>query len=160
MFREFSSGSGAAGCAGWFSASASTPCQPTGMLVLRVLLLLVIAFGPGKLLAQSAPTENSSVQVAQPSVQNSAGATVGSSATPAATASQAATPTSDSAPKVARDGANEPSTSSAQPNGGEVLPPAMATKSKLPAHSDYDEVHVKPMVKSEETAKFNPNSCG
>ena len=35
----------------------------------------------------------------------------------------------------------------------------MATKSKIPAESDYDEVHVKPMVKSEDTAKFDPNSA-
>jgi len=35
----------------------------------------------------------------------------------------------------------------------------MATKSKLPVESDYNEVHVKPMVKSEDTAKFNPISA-
>jgi Ca-activated chloride channel family protein len=39
-----------------------------------------------------------------------------------------------------------------------VLPPAMATKSKLPSQSDYNEVHVEPIVKSDEKAKFNPNS--
>jgi Ca-activated chloride channel family protein len=40
-----------------------------------------------------------------------------------------------------------------------VLPPAMASKSKIPTESTYDEVHVKPMVKSEDTAKFDPNSA-
>jgi Ca-activated chloride channel family protein len=34
----------------------------------------------------------------------------------------------------------------------------MATKSKLPAEADYNEVHVQPMVKSEDKSKFNPNS--
>lgn len=40
-----------------------------------------------------------------------------------------------------------------------VLPPAMATKDKLPPESDYDEVHVKPLVKSEDEKKFDPNSA-
>jgi Ca-activated chloride channel family protein len=34
----------------------------------------------------------------------------------------------------------------------------MATKSKVPAESSYDEVHVNPVVKSEDKAKFDPNS--
>lgn len=34
----------------------------------------------------------------------------------------------------------------------------MATNSKIPSESDYDEVHVKPIVRSADTAKFNPNS--
>jgi Ca-activated chloride channel homolog len=34
----------------------------------------------------------------------------------------------------------------------------MATKSKLPSISDYDDVHLTPMVKSEDKAKFDPNS--
>lgn len=40
------------------------------------------------------------------------------------------------------------------------MPPAMATKSTMPAgsSSNYDEVHVQPMVKSEERARFDPNS--
>ncbi len=50
-------------------------------------------------------------------------------------------------------------TQDAQPAAAGVLPPAMATKSKLPTESDYDEVHVKPLVKSEDAAKFDPNSA-
>lgn len=46
----------------------------------------------------------------------------------------------------------------AAPAGG-VLPPAMGTKSNTPAESDYNEVHVKPLVKSEDAARFNPNSA-
>lgn len=139
MFREFSSGRGAAGCAAWCGANAGIPRQRTGILVLRVLLLLLVACGPGKLFAQSAPTEKSSVQVAQPTGQNSARAAADPSATP--------------------EVANGDSTLTAQPVAGEVVPPAMATKSKLPAQSDSDEVHVKPVVKSEDAAKFNPNSA-
>jgi Ca-activated chloride channel homolog len=39
-----------------------------------------------------------------------------------------------------------------------VVPPAMATRSKMPPESDYDEVHVKPLVRPEDEAKFDPNS--
>jgi Ca-activated chloride channel family protein len=45
------------------------------------------------------------------------------------------------------------------PPAAGVMPPAMATRSKLPSESDYDEVHVKPMVKSDDAAKFDPNSA-
>ena len=38
------------------------------------------------------------------------------------------------------------------------MPPAMATKSKVPASSGYDEVHIQPMVNSTEKAKFDPTS--
>jgi Ca-activated chloride channel family protein len=44
------------------------------------------------------------------------------------------------------------------PEAGAILPPAMATKERLPAAGDYNEVHIKPMVKSADEAKFNPNS--
>jgi len=40
-----------------------------------------------------------------------------------------------------------------------VTPPAMGSKSKLPNETNYDEVHVQPMVKSSDAAKFNPNSA-
>jgi Ca-activated chloride channel family protein len=46
----------------------------------------------------------------------------------------------------------------AVPTGARVMPPAMATKSKLPAEANYDEVHVKPIVKSEQAARLNPLS--
>jgi Ca-activated chloride channel family protein len=35
----------------------------------------------------------------------------------------------------------------------------MASKSKIPSEANYDEVHVKPMVKSDDAAKFDPNSA-
>jgi Ca-activated chloride channel family protein len=35
----------------------------------------------------------------------------------------------------------------------------MASKSKVPAEADYDEVHVKPVVKTGEEKKFDPNSA-
>jgi Ca-activated chloride channel family protein len=34
----------------------------------------------------------------------------------------------------------------------------MASRSKVPAEANYDEVHVQPMVKSEDKARFDPNS--
>jgi len=40
-----------------------------------------------------------------------------------------------------------------------ILPAAMASKSKVPSQSNYDEVHVKPQVKSADEAKFDPNSA-
>jgi Ca-activated chloride channel homolog len=39
-----------------------------------------------------------------------------------------------------------------------VTPPSMSSKGKLPNETNYDEVHVQPMVKSSDAAKFNPNS--
>jgi Ca-activated chloride channel homolog len=53
--------------------------------------------------------------------------------------------------------AGQPGASQSQEQGT-VMPPAMASKSKVPAESNYDEVHVKPIVKSADEAKFNPNS--
>ncbi len=46
----------------------------------------------------------------------------------------------------------------AQPAAPAVLPPAMASKSKLPTESDYEEVHVKPLVKPDDPAKLDPKS--
>jgi len=37
--------------------------------------------------------------------------------------------------------------------------PSMATRSKAQPEANYDEVHIKPMVKSEDEAKFDPNSA-
>ncbi len=93
------------------------------------LLLLAVACGPGNLFAQSATTESSSVEQVV------------------------------STPKFVPEAADGASTQAAQSAATGVVPPAMATTSKFPAQSDYDEVHMKPMVKSEDAAKFNPNSA-
>jgi Ca-activated chloride channel family protein len=137
------------------------------------VLLLAIALPTEKLLGQSAPVENSSSSSTQSGSKDTGGVTAQPSAAPqAADAKQATGPAAAStssgngtapANQDASQG-NSPAAKPAAPAGeasapAVVLPPAMATKSKIPAESDYNEVHVKPMVKSEDTAKFDPNSA-
>lgn len=135
MFREIGSGRGAAGCVVRSRADAGKLCRR--MLGLRLLLLLAVICGTGKLFAQSAPADPSQVSTDR-SEQRSAETSPKPAASPVP------------APVAAAAGA---------PVAGEVLPPAMGTKSKLPVESNYDEVHVQPMVKAEDTAKFDPNSA-
>jgi Ca-activated chloride channel family protein len=69
---------------------------------------------------------------------------------------------------AANTGATQPApTTPAQPAppagsvaaaGNAAQPAAMASKSKLPSEADYNEVHVAPMVKSEDKVKFDPAS--
>jgi Ca-activated chloride channel family protein len=144
------------------------------MLVLRLCLLLVVAWGQGKLLAQSASPEGASGQTIQQSEQNKPGAVAEPGATePGATTNKPADGTpAQAVPPVASpnvEGTTAGTPPATSPNGtsngtvtptaGGAAPLAMAGPTKLPAGSDYDEVHVKPMVKSADTAKFNPNSA-
>jgi Ca-activated chloride channel family protein len=106
---------------------------------------LTLAFASTGLLAQGAPQDSSN---------SSAGPRAASQET------AAAPPVNGSqAPAKANDGKEQaPTLPDAQTVIPPMLPPAMATKSKLPAEADYNEVHVQPMVKSEDKSKFNPNS--
>lgn len=90
-----------------------------------------------------------------------------SSASPSASTSQtstnegSATPPGNGRPVPTQgrdDGKQSPTPTDGQASGSPVLPPAMANKSKVPIQPDYNEVHVQPMVKSEDKVKFNPNS--
>ena len=45
----------------------------------------------------------------------------------------------------------------AQPAAPAVMPPAMASKTKLPTESDYEDVHVTPLVKPENPGKLDAN---
>ena len=67
-------------------------------------------------------------------------------------------PPAQESPTPAPAKSGEQSATPDQPLVPPVLPPAMATKSKLPTEADYNEVHVQPMVKSEDKVKLNPNS--
>jgi Ca-activated chloride channel homolog len=124
----------------------------TGFLALSLMLSLLAACPAGVLWAQNTPPENSSSSSVQ------AQSAPGSVATPAGEPSATPSTTANDGAKQA-GGQPAVTTKDAQASGTSgVLPPAMASKSKLPAESDYNEVHVKPMVKSEDAAKFNPNS--
>ena len=110
---------------------------------LCLALAMTFACMTGLLLTQSTETQNSGTPPAQPSDLPAT--------PPAATTNPPATPapaTQDS----------NPAGKTSEQSGVPIVPPAMATKSKLPTEQNYDEVHVKPMVKSADEAKFNPNS--
>jgi len=171
MLREVSSGYEAA-CRRMRSKADAIRLRQVGIGMVAVLLL-AIALPTEKLLGQSAPVENSSSSSTQSGSKDTGGVTAQPSAAPqAADAKQATGPAAAStssgngtapANQDASQG-NSPAAKPAAPAGeasapAVVLPPAMATKSKIPAESDYNEVHVKPMVKSEDTAKFDPNSA-
>ena len=151
MFREFSSWVGAVGRVALSEIRVSRHWM--GRLGLRFVLLLVIAACSGSLRAQSVSSENSPGQVAPSSGQNNPGSAADPSATRDAPTSAPANGSSaqKSMPKAA-DGTAAQAAQSVAPG---VVAPAMATKS---TQSDYDEVHVKPLVKSEDAAKFDPNS--
>jgi Ca-activated chloride channel family protein len=88
----------------------------------------------------------------------------GASATPSTSGVQEPSPqgtvappaNENPAPATAKSG--EQSSTPDQAGVPPVMPPAMATKSKLPAEADYNEVHVQPRVRSEDKVKLNPNS--
>jgi len=160
-----------------------------GMLTIRLsllLILLAIVCPAGQIFAQSAQND---VQSQGTPAQSSAPAGAGESSVPAVQQSSAAAAQSDANPPntnpaaeksnaaSTNESANQPQTASPASSTGNseqkkqesatgeasapnvVLPPAMASKSKVPSETNYDEVHVKPMVKSSEAAKFNPNSA-
>jgi Ca-activated chloride channel family protein len=130
------------------------------MFVLRLLLLLAIAGSPVSLFAQNVPTKSSSAQPTSASAEGSVASAETSPATsPAASPANQANPPVPSQTAPTAEAPVPVGSPSSEPAVGGVLPPAMATKSKLPVESDYDEVHVAPMVKSEDKAKFNPNSA-
>ena len=160
MFREVSSGYGAVG-KGVPSRAVTGPLRRKGTVALTVLLLLMLAFPAGKLLAQSAPAENPLGSSAE-SPNSAVAAKPAEAANPSAQSTATPAPAENTTPG-AQNRANSPpnQTAPASPASAPavVLPPAMASKTKVPAESTYDEVHVKPMVKSEDTAKFDPNSA-
>jgi Ca-activated chloride channel family protein len=132
-------------------------------------VLLAIALPTEKLLGQSAPNpagasapfQDTGAVTAQPSAAPQAAAS--NAEQTAGAASGGGTPTAEKQGEAAENQGNTPAKPAA-PEGeasapAVVLPPAMASKSKVPAESTYNEVHVKPMVKSEDTAKFDPNSA-
>jgi Ca-activated chloride channel family protein len=118
--------------------------------VLCVVLVLLIACSAVPTFAQGTPPDPASAQSSELPAQAAPSSPPGESEVPA-TAPDVNKPAQDTASK-------EPAASEAQSPVPQVLPPAMATKSKLPVEGDYNEVHVQPMVKSDEKAKFNPNS--
>ena len=167
MFREVSSGYQATD--GRVRSNASSLRQVRiGMLA---MLLLAIALPTEKLLAQSTPDANSSNSSAQSqdtgdgAAQRSATPKAASDANQPAGTDTASTVSGSGTPTAEKQGTESQGNAPAKPAvpAGEasegVLPPAMASKSKIPTESTYDEVHVKPMVKSEDTAKFDPNSA-
>jgi Ca-activated chloride channel family protein len=127
-----------------------------GALAAQLVLLLMMAYPAVKLAAQTNQPEPQPSASAQNSEQKNgeAAAAAAHGEAPAASAESAGTETTSTG--SAAGSAAEPQV--AVPTGSGVLPPAMATKSKLPAEANYDEVHVKPIVKSEQAAKFNPLS--
>lgn len=157
------------------------------ILALRLVVLLIAIAGPaGTLAAQNASPGNAPASSAeQPSQPSASSPEVTGANAPGSAASTATAPAQqpDSAKSTTKpaENAGGSSTSPADTQGapnpaaqstdhagqpgapqsqdqGTVMPPAMATKSKAPAESNYDEVHVKPIVKSADEAKFNPNS--
>jgi Ca-activated chloride channel family protein len=139
------------------------------MLALHFMLLLAIVFPAGTLFAQSASADVKSVEEKSPnsSAQTSEQSSEQRSTEPSVAAPDATAPAKQSTATTTSEvtPANQPvANSTANPAGessvpGGVMPPAMASKSKIPPESNYDEVHVKPMVKSSDEAKFNPNSA-
>ena len=135
MRREFCLGRGSFRGGG----VASSPAM-AGLL----LLLLLLASSPGRLLAQSAAAADAP-NVTKYAAQN-APPDASPNAAPNASAQKSAT--------------ESPSPSQAQTEAAPAvpLPSAMATRSKVPSESDYEEVHIQPAVKSADKAKFDPNS--
>jgi len=142
MYRETISGCEAARC----PVRTMADIRALRLMCSYVLwFFLTLAFAGTGLLAQGAPQDSS----------NSSAGPRAASQEPAA-----APPVNGSqAPAKANDSKEQaPTLPDAQTVIPPMLPPAMATKSKLPAEADYNEVHVQPMVKSEDKSKFNPNS--
>jgi Ca-activated chloride channel family protein len=142
MRRQFCSGSCAASWRVRFRAEANSFRRIT--TAWTWLLLLLLAWSPGQLFAQSAAAGNSANSASQNSSQQGS---------PSQSSSPQSSPSQSSSPQAQ---AANPASAAAPATG--ALPPAMATRSKMPSASDYEEVHVKPMAKSEEPAKFDPNS--
>jgi Ca-activated chloride channel family protein len=126
-------------------------------------MLLAIVGPVGKLFAQStsadSPLSVSAQSVAQSSGQASEQQkTAGATATDPKVGIEADTQ-SNPPGEVPAVTAKQTASGAESATSGGSSPPAMASKSKVPAEADYNEVHVKPVVKSSEEAKFNPNSA-
>lgn len=138
MYRETATGCESAPYPVWSMEDVNTLSLARGG-VLCLVLLVLFACAAVPAFAQSTsptPVPDSSARGSEP---------------PAPAVPSEAHPGENKAPATAPD-------SDAQTTAPQVLPPAMSTKSKLPVEGDYNEVHVQPIVKSEEKAKFNPNS--
>jgi Ca-activated chloride channel family protein len=120
------------------------------------LLCLLIAASAIGVQAQSAPPVAPATQGSELSGQAANGSA--DSTTTSSDTTQAAKPDANQSAQAPAASQTVPQQPLGQEAGGAVLPPAMAGKSKIPSEGDYNEVHVQPMVKSEEKAKFNPNS--
>jgi Ca-activated chloride channel family protein len=122
--------------------------MPIEAFVLRLVLLLAILSPAAKVVAQDSAPNTASESSAENSDQKRTAAPT------AGPTGEVSTSSVEASERVATS-ADSPV---AAPVAGGVLPPAMATKSKIPAEANYDEVHVNPVVKSEAAARFNPNS--
>jgi Ca-activated chloride channel family protein len=122
-------------------------------VVFSLVMVLVLACSTGTLLAQNAALDDSSSQSVQPP-----GPSVQESAAAPATETAASSTSADEGKKQTEDW-TAPKTSETVPETTGVIPPAMASKGKIPAESNYDEVHIKPLVNSATAATFNPNSA-
>jgi Ca-activated chloride channel family protein len=166
MFREYQSGCSAARCPEPSRGRAFNPRQMRiGRLAVLITLVAVLACPAGKLFAQNLPTDGSSNSKQQTDNQEQGAPPAQAKQTQVPqkdTAAQGASSTVQAAPAAGNGqsspAANQSTPATEAPASSGVMPPAMATKSKIQAESNYDEVHVKPMVKSEDEAKFNPNS--
>jgi len=126
-------------------------CLSKVFIVFSLVMILLWTCSAEILLAQSSAPGGTSTQSAQP----------GGSTVQESTATPATEPTAASTLPEAGKGQPEqsaPKTGEAAPDSPGVIPPAMASKSKIPTESNYDEVHIKPMVNSATEATFNPNS--
>jgi Ca-activated chloride channel family protein len=141
-------------------------CQ-VGAVVWQLLLLLAVASCSCELFAQSAgagvtgptPEQQSAATPVNPpdASPQVAPAPTPAEASPGSEANRGAN--HQVATPAATPGVNSAGRADSADSGGSgVLPPAMATKDKIPAESDYNEVHIKPLVKSEDLEKLDPNS--
>jgi Ca-activated chloride channel homolog len=106
------------------------------------VFLLLLAFSPGGLPAQS---------------EGAGTAPIAAAPSQTTTVPDTAAPTT-AAPNTAGQSASVPPQTQPQPESSVPLPPAMASRSKAPASSEYEEVHIQPMVNSTGKAKFGLKS--
>ncbi|HVJ04990.1 MAG TPA: VWA domain-containing protein [Candidatus Saccharimonadales bacterium] len=132
------------------------------MLTIRLslfLVLLAIVCPAGQIFAQSAQNDVQSPGIPAQAPDSKQGEnSPNTSPAEGGTAATASKPQT-AAPSRPTGSSEQESAAGEAPAPNVVLPPAMASKSKVPNETNYDEVHVKPMVKSSEAAKFNPNSA-
>jgi len=152
MYRKTATGCESAPCPVRPMADVNTLALAWGRALCFVLLLLIACVAVPAFAQSTSPTPlpDSAAQSSEPPAQAAPSLSAGENEAPA---------TAPDVNKPAQDTDSKPSAApDVQTAIPQVLPPAMATKSKLPVEGDYNEVHVQPMVKSEEKVKFNPNS--